>query len=207
MSACFGIWLWACIVYFVVQTIFAVMLVELVHPVTREGISVDCPECQRHFSSVLSAKLWLFTALFSGGWEREVPIIIQAAPWTWYILVGSMGVLSLLVIKEAAEIVVIVLSRDHMVLAQREVSEAPAEPVQTMEPRLGTDIDTDTKLLQLLLARFQQDQEGRARLDGLLTEFRQAGAGVAQHPPHIATKEEHIATKEDALETAIVQVR
>eukprot|EP00439_Symbiodinium_sp_Y106_P039321 s2160_g4.t2 len=80
--------------------------------------------------------------------------------------------------QAVAEIVAIVLSRgDHLALAKREAHEALAEPVQTVEPRIGTDLNADTKLLQLLLARFQQDDHGRARLDGLLKEFCQAGAG------------------------------
>ena len=125
---------------------------------------------------------------------------LEAAPWTSQILVGSFSMMGFLAIKVVAEIVAVVLSRgDHTAIEKWGVQEAPApEPVQTMEPRIGTDLDTDTKLLQLLLARFQQDDLGRARLDGLVKELRQAGVGVAlgaQHPEHVATK--------DALETTI----
>ena len=129
--------------------------------------------------------------------ENSKDELQAAGSWTGLIFVGSFGILSFLVIKAVAEIVAIVLSRgDHLALAKREAHEALAEPVQTVEPRIGTDLNADTKLLQLLLARFQQDDHGRARLDGLLKEFCQAGAGVAQHP-------QQVAAKEDALETTI----
>ncbi|CAE7562722.1 Scn11a [Symbiodinium sp. CCMP2592] len=200
MSSCLGIWFWAWVVLSVVNTMLAVVLVELVYPALadRESSFWDCPGCLQHFSSVLEASLWLFTAVFSGGWEKEITLIIQATGgWTWPIFGGSFSILSFLVIKAVAEIFALVLSRgDHRALAKREVHEAPAEPVQTVESHTGTDLDADTKLLQLLLARFQQDDQGRARLDGLLKQFCQAGAGVAEHPRQVVAKE-------DALETTI----
>jgi len=108
MSTCLKALAWSFIFCFVVMTIWAMLIVELVNPLIQEMHSnsttfADCPQCPRATRSVMDANLLLFKTVIAGdSWGTIAVPVIEAYPATAIIWVGSLltlvfGVLNLIV--------------------------------------------------------------------------------------------------------------
>lgn len=82
MSTCLKALCWSFVFCFVIMTIWAMLLVEMVHPLIQElhrteGMFDDCEHCLRAASSVMNANLWLFKTVIAGdSWGLiAVPVI------------------------------------------------------------------------------------------------------------------------------------
>ena len=112
MHTCIKALLWSFIFCFVVMTIWAMLIVEMVDPYIQDmvgaGFFADCIECQTATTSVMQANLLLFKTVIAGdSWGQiAVPVILRH-PDTAVIFVGSLltlvfGVLNLIVAVVAA---------------------------------------------------------------------------------------------------------
>ncbi|CAJ1348644.1 unnamed protein product, partial [Effrenium voratum] len=108
MATCMKALIWSFIFCFAIMTVWALLTVEVVHPLIQELYAKkvafqDCEECLRAASSVMSANLLLFKTVIAGdSWGRIAVPVIEAYPATACIFVGSLltlvfGVLNLIV--------------------------------------------------------------------------------------------------------------
>ena len=99
---------WSFIFCFVIMTVWAMLLVEFVHPLIQElndkdGTFANCPQCTRATSSVMSANLLLFKTVIAGDSWGEIAVpVIERYPLTAIVFTGSLltlvfGVLNLIV--------------------------------------------------------------------------------------------------------------
>ena len=100
--------MWSFIFCFVIMTVWAMLMVEFVHPLIQElndkhGTFEGCPQCTRATSSVMSANLLLFKTVIAGDSWGEIAVpVIERYPMTAIVFMGSLltlvfGVLNLIV--------------------------------------------------------------------------------------------------------------
>ena len=109
MATCLRTLAWSFLLCFVVMTIWAMLMVEVVNPIVREmaedpqSIIADCEYCKVSTSSVIEANLLLFKTVIAGDSWGEVAVpVIQRNPETAVLFVGSLltlvfGVLNIIV--------------------------------------------------------------------------------------------------------------
>ncbi|CAJ1362791.1 unnamed protein product, partial [Effrenium voratum] len=107
-TTCMRTLCWSFIFCFMVMTIWAMLLVDLVQPLILKlheetHVFMDCEQCLRAASSVMDANLLLFKTVIAGdSWGTIAIPVIEAYPGTAFIFVGSLltlvfGVLNLIV--------------------------------------------------------------------------------------------------------------
>eukprot|EP00747_Dinoflagellata_sp_TGD_P111868 gnl/TRDRNA2_/TRDRNA2_171327_c2_seq1.p1 gnl/TRDRNA2_/TRDRNA2_171327_c2~~gnl/TRDRNA2_/TRDRNA2_171327_c2_seq1.p1 ORF type:complete len:543 (+),score=108.74 gnl/TRDRNA2_/TRDRNA2_171327_c2_seq1:78-1631(+) len=106
---------WASLMLFVVLTIWAIIAVETLHPLSsklaQQGAYGDCERCERAYSTVMNASLTFFQQIVAGDSWGEVTIpLLEYHPWTVVIIIPAfisvgMGLLNLVltVIVDRAE--------------------------------------------------------------------------------------------------------
>ncbi|CAE7529342.1 Scn11a, partial [Symbiodinium sp. CCMP2456] len=167
MSTCLKTLLWSFLFCFIVMTVWAMLIVEVVNPIVvqmdSDGAFDDCSNgfCTVSTSSVLHANLLLFQTVIAGdGWgEMATPIILKH-PETAIIFIGSLltlvfGVLNLIV---AVVVDTFAEARQHDIL--------------NLAEELEDDLEKDTKFLQKLFQRIDRDGSGRVTLDELIEGAR-----------------------------------
>lgn len=165
-TTCMRTLCWSFIFCFVVMTIWAMLLVDLVQPLILKlhedrGIFGDCEQCLRAASSVMDANLLLFKTVIAGdGWGTIAVPVIEAYPATAVIFVGSLltlvfGVLNLIV-AVVADTFAEVRERDVLNLAEE----------------METDIEMDKKFLQKIFDRVDEDGSGELTLSELIDGAR-----------------------------------
>lgn len=108
MATCLKALAWSFLFCFVIMTVWAMLMVEIVHPVIQEiqqekGVFDGCEQCVRSCQSVMDANLLLFKTVIAGdSWGTIAVPVIEAYPGTAFIFVGSLltlvfGVLNLIV--------------------------------------------------------------------------------------------------------------
>ena len=109
MATCLRTLVWSFLLCFVIMTIWAMLIVEVVYPIIEEMASnshpeiVNCEYCQIATRSVIEANLLLFKTVIAGDSWGEVAVpVIQQNPETAFIFVGSslslvFGVLNIIV--------------------------------------------------------------------------------------------------------------
>ena len=108
MATCLRTLLWSFMLCFVVMTVWAMLMVETIHPSLEEMYLADelgsCDtQCIRSMSSVMDANLLIFKTVIAGDSWGEIAVpVIQKHPGTAIIFVGSLltlvfGVLNLIV--------------------------------------------------------------------------------------------------------------
>lgn len=108
MATCLKALGWSFLFCFGFMTIWAMLLVEFVHPIIRtmhkQGIAFqDCSECLSATSSVMRANLLLFKTVIAGdSWGQLAVPVIEYSPATMLIFCGSLmtvvfGVLNMIV--------------------------------------------------------------------------------------------------------------
>merc|ERR1719253_1673286 len=100
---------------FAVCTLWSLILVEYIHPITTsidfEGL-YGCSRCSQAFSSILRSNLTMFQTLVAGdSWGLINIPVIEAHPWTAFLLLGafisiSLGLMNLIlavIVQRAAD--------------------------------------------------------------------------------------------------------
>eukprot|EP00929_Paragymnodinium_shiwhaense_P019475 TRINITY_DN13262_c0_g1_i3.p1 TRINITY_DN13262_c0_g1~~TRINITY_DN13262_c0_g1_i3.p1 ORF type:complete len:737 (-),score=92.90 TRINITY_DN13262_c0_g1_i3:446-2626(-) len=99
IGTCAKTMFWSFLMAFLVTTMWAVVAVELVHPVTHRlqetGQWEDCERCGRAFESVWAATLTFFQTVLAGdSWGVVAMPIIEDSPWTGVIFCGALFTLT-----------------------------------------------------------------------------------------------------------------
>jgi len=166
MSTCLKALAWSFIFCFVVMTIWAMLIVELVNPLIQEmhsnsTIFADCPQCLRATHSVMDANLLLFKTVIAGdSWGTIAVPVIEAYPATAVIWVGSLltlvfGVLNLIV---AVVVDTFADARDRDIL--------------NLAEEMEQDMEADKRFLQMVFNRIDVDKTGQLTLDQLVEGAR-----------------------------------
>eukprot|EP00929_Paragymnodinium_shiwhaense_P037010 TRINITY_DN19791_c0_g1_i2.p1 TRINITY_DN19791_c0_g1~~TRINITY_DN19791_c0_g1_i2.p1 ORF type:complete len:648 (-),score=97.19 TRINITY_DN19791_c0_g1_i2:321-2264(-) len=95
IATCGRTMFWSFLMSFLVMSIWAVLAVELIHPVAsrlaEEGTWADCGRCDRAFESVMASNLTFFQIILAGdSWGVLALPIIEDSPETAFILCGSL---------------------------------------------------------------------------------------------------------------------
>eukprot|EP00439_Symbiodinium_sp_Y106_P035933 s1823_g4.t1 len=168
LNTCLKALCWSFCFCFLVMTVWAMLIVESVHPFVQDlpdEFFSDCSYCDFATSSVMHANLLLFKTVIAGdGWgELAVPVIL-AAPETSIVFIGAyltivFGVLNL--------IVAVVVDQ---------FAEARERDVLNLAEELDHDMRTDRILevsrLKKMFDRIDKDGEGELSLEQLLDGAR-----------------------------------
>jgi len=166
MATCLKTLLWSFLFCFVIMTVWAMLMVEMVHPliekVHQEGIAfMDCAECVTAASSVMHANLLLFKTVIAGdSWGQIAVPVIQEYPATGIIFMGSLltivfGVLNL--------IVAVVVDT---------FAEARERDVLNLAEEMERNHENDKKFLQKVFEHIDEDGSGELTLDELVEGAR-----------------------------------
>ncbi|CAE7288613.1 Scn11a [Symbiodinium sp. CCMP2592] len=160
LNTCLKALFWSFCFCFLVMTVWAMLIVESVHPFVQDlpdDFFSDCSYCDFATSSVMHANLLLFKTVIAGdGWgELAVPVIL-AAPETSIVFIGAyltivFGVLNL--------IVAVVVDQ---------FAEARERDVLNLAEELDHDMRTDRSRLKKVFDRIDKEGEGQLSLEQLL---------------------------------------
>ena len=96
MSTCIRTLFWSFVFCFIVMTVWALLIVELLNPLMdiinqETGIFDDCPQCIKSTQSVMRANVLLFKTVIAGdGWGLIAVPFIEAYPLSAIIFCGSL---------------------------------------------------------------------------------------------------------------------
>eukprot|EP00435_Cladocopium_sp_Y103_P048781 s292_g14.t1 len=167
MSTCLKALAWSFIFCFVIMTIWAMLMVEIIFPLIKEmhlrdpAIFEECPQCLRATSSVMDANLLLFKTVIAGdSWGTIAVPVIEAYPATAVIFVGSLltlvfGVLNLIV---AVVVDTFADARDRDIL--------------NLAEEMEQDMEADKRFLEGVFNRIDVDKTGQLTLDQLVEGAR-----------------------------------
>ncbi|CAK8985909.1 unnamed protein product [Durusdinium trenchii] len=169
LATCFKALLWSFLFCFVVMTIWAMLIVELVHPLLMEidqqnpEIFQDCaPQCLRATRSVMDANLLLFKTVIAGdSWGLIAVPVIQQHPLTAVIFMGSLMTLVFGVLNIIVAVVVDTFA---------EVRESD---VMNLAQELDHNLKKDRKFLQKIFNRLDKKGDGELTLQDLMDGARQ----------------------------------
>lgn len=163
MATCFRTLAWSFLLCFVIMTIWAMLLVEVVHPII-EGMPdtfASCAFCRESTGSVMSANLLLFKTVIAGdGWGDVAVPIIEHSPWTALIFVGSLLTLVFGVLNIIIAVVVDTFA------------EARLKDVENLAEEMEHDLEMNREELQELFQRIDKDGSGQLSLEELITGAR-----------------------------------
>jgi len=164
MSTCLKALLWSFVFCFVIMTIWAMLMVELVQPLVSQmgpGQFGDCADCVDAMSSVMLANLLLFKTVIAGdSWGQIAVPVITAYPATAIIFVGSLltlvfGVLNLIV---AVVVDTFADARDRDIL--------------NLAEEMEQDVEADKKFLEKMFNRIDKEGSGQLSLEQLVEGAR-----------------------------------
>lgn len=161
-TTCMKTLLWSFLFCFLIMTVWAMLLVDLVHPLVKaETALMDCDQCQRAAGSVMDANLLLFKTVVAGDSWGEIAVpIIQAHPATAVIFVGSLLTLEFGVLNLIVAVVVDTFAE----LRERDVMNRAEE--------LEAEIEQDRRFLQRIFDRADEDGSGELTFEELLEGAR-----------------------------------
>ncbi|CAE7809304.1 TPC1 [Symbiodinium sp. CCMP2592] len=167
MATCLRTLAWSFLLCFVIMTIWAMLLVEIVYPIVQDMMTegdatiLDCAYCQISTSSVMEATLLLFKTVIAGdSWGRLAVPIIQRSPGTAVIFVGSLLSLVFGVLNIIVAVVVDTFA------------EARQNDILSLAEEMEQDIEKDREALQRLFARIDGDGSGELTLQELIQGAR-----------------------------------
>eukprot|EP00929_Paragymnodinium_shiwhaense_P073996 TRINITY_DN37832_c0_g1_i2.p1 TRINITY_DN37832_c0_g1~~TRINITY_DN37832_c0_g1_i2.p1 ORF type:complete len:512 (-),score=98.27 TRINITY_DN37832_c0_g1_i2:390-1925(-) len=99
IATCARTMFWSFVMSFLVMTVWSVMAVELVYPVSKklaeEGMWGDCERCGRAFESVMAANLTFVQTILAGdSWGYLAVPILEEAPSTAFVFCGALMTLT-----------------------------------------------------------------------------------------------------------------
>ncbi|CAE7269477.1 Scn11a [Symbiodinium sp. CCMP2456] len=166
MATCLKALGWSFIFCFVIMTIWAMLLVEIVHPIMKEMRLADvafqdCARCLKATSSVMDSNLLLFQTVIAGdSWGDIAVPVIEFSPGTAIIFVGSL----LTLVFGVLNLIVAVVVDTFAEVRQRDVLNLAEE--------MEHEIESDKKFLQKIFERIDTDGSGRVTLEELVEGAR-----------------------------------
>ncbi|CAE7645481.1 Cacna1c [Symbiodinium sp. CCMP2592] len=167
MATCLRTLVWSFLLCFVIMTIWAMLLVEVVHPIIQEMVEdgheiiSNCPYCRTSTSSVMEATLLLFKTVIAGdSWGQVAVPVIQRNPETAVIFVLSQLSLVFGVLNIIVAVVVDTFA------------EARQNDILNLAEEMEQDIEKDREALGKLFARIDKDGSGQLSLDELIRGAR-----------------------------------
>lgn len=166
MATCLKALGWSFIFCFVIMTIWAMLLVEIVHPIMKEMRLAevafqDCETCLKATSSVMDSNLLLFQTVIAGdSWGDIAVPVIEYSPGTAIIFVGSL----LTLVFGVLNLIVAVVVDTFAEVRQRDVLNLAEE--------MEHEIESDKKFLQKIFERIDTDGSGRVTLEELVEGAR-----------------------------------
>eukprot|EP00929_Paragymnodinium_shiwhaense_P083954 TRINITY_DN4486_c0_g1_i3.p1 TRINITY_DN4486_c0_g1~~TRINITY_DN4486_c0_g1_i3.p1 ORF type:complete len:702 (-),score=139.23 TRINITY_DN4486_c0_g1_i3:578-2683(-) len=111
ITTCARTLFWSFLMSFLVMSMWAVLAVELVHPVAKRLAEVDtwpgCERCERAFGSVMAANLTFFQTILAGdSWGFLAVPICEESPTTAIVFVGALLTLAYGVMQMITAVVV-----------------------------------------------------------------------------------------------------
>mmetsp|Transcript_36812 Transcript_36812/g.85042 ORF Transcript_36812/g.85042 Transcript_36812/m.85042 type:complete len:709 (-) Transcript_36812:130-2256(-) len=165
MATCMKALAWSFLICFAVMTFWAMLMVEIVHPIIKlKGSEFfdDCEQCMRATSSVMDANLLLFKTVIAGdSWGQIAVPVIEENPETAIIFVGSQLTLVFGVLNLIVAVVVDTFA------------EAREQNVVDFAEELEQDMAMDQKSLQKIFDRIDGDGSGELTLAELIEGARQ----------------------------------
>jgi len=162
MSTCFKALVWSFLLCFVVMTLWAMLMVELIHPMIRElhekeDLFMDCPACREATSSVMRANLLLFQTVIAGdSWGAIAVPVIEARPEAAIIFMGSQLILVFGVLNLIVAVVIDVFA------------EARERDMVNLAEELEHELEDDKKYLQKLFQRIDGNSDGELSFEELM---------------------------------------
>jgi len=167
MATCLRTLVWSFLLCFVIMTIWAMLLVEVVHPIIQDMVEdgheiiSNCPYCRTSTSSVMEATLLLFKTVIAGdSWGQVAVPVIQRNPETAVIFVLSQLSLVFGVLNIIVAVVVDTFA------------EARQNDILNLAEEMEQDIEKDREALGKLFARIDKDGSGQLSLDELIRGAR-----------------------------------
>ncbi|CAK9020796.1 L type [Durusdinium trenchii] len=165
MATCFRTLIWSFLLCFVVMTVWAMLLVEVVHPALQdmnESAKFVCnKQCLAAVSSVMHANLLLFKTVIAGdGWGEIAVPVIHEHPGTAFIFVGSLLTLVFGVLNLIVAVVVDTFA------------DARLNDVQNLAEEMEDEIEHDRKALAKLFAKIDKDGSGQLTLSEMIEGAR-----------------------------------
>ncbi|CAE7315625.1 CACNA1B [Symbiodinium pilosum] len=167
MATCLRTLVWSFLLCFVIMTIWAMLIVEVVNPIIEDMVKnsheiiADCEYCQTSTRSVIDANLLLFKTVIAGdSWGQVAVPVIQRNPETAFIFVGS----SLSLVFGVLNIIVAVVVDTF--------AEARQNDILNLAEEMEEDIEKDREALQKLFSRIDKDGSGQLSLDELIQGAR-----------------------------------
>ena len=161
MATCLKALLWSFVFCFGIMTVWAMLLVEIVHPILQQAAFEQCEGCKTAVESVMKANLLLFKTVIAGdSWgDIAVPVILDH-PHTAFIFVGSLLTLVFGVLNLIVAVVVDTFA------------EAREQDVLNLAEEMDQNVEDDRRNLIKLFNRIDTDGSGRLTLEELIEGAR-----------------------------------
>ncbi|CAL1144969.1 unnamed protein product [Cladocopium goreaui] len=166
MATCLKALMWSFVFCFMVMTVWAMLIVEWVYPRVQslhdnEGLFEDCEQCVRATSSVMNANLLLFKTVIAGdSWGLIAVPVIEHYPATALLFMGSL----LTLVFGVLNLIVAVVVDNFAETRQRDVLNLAEE--------MEDNLDKDTKLLEAIFQRIDEDGSGQVTFEELVEGAR-----------------------------------
>jgi len=167
LATCLKTLVWSFLFGFVVMTMWAMLMVEIVHPLIhdvqeRTNVFGDCGrQCLQAASSVMNANLLLFKTVVAGdSWGLIAIPVIQDHPATAIIFVGSLLTLVFGVLQLMVAVVVDTFA------------EVRENDVVNLAAELEHSLKNDRKYLQKIFDRLDESGTGELTLQNLMDGAR-----------------------------------
>eukprot|EP00929_Paragymnodinium_shiwhaense_P117458 TRINITY_DN8805_c0_g6_i1.p1 TRINITY_DN8805_c0_g6~~TRINITY_DN8805_c0_g6_i1.p1 ORF type:complete len:747 (-),score=141.72 TRINITY_DN8805_c0_g6_i1:145-2385(-) len=160
IATCARTMFWSFLLSFLVMSMWAVLAVELVHPVViklvEQGQWPDCERCERAFSSVMQANLTFFQTILAGdSWGQMAIPICEDSPLTGVVFCGAL----------------LTLSYGIMQLITAVVVDSFADLRKLDVNSLATEIDAEEKMekeaLRRIFEKIDADESGQVTFQEL----------------------------------------
>lgn len=161
MATCLKALAWSFVFCFVIMTIWAMLMVEMIHPLMVEMTFADCEECSTACKSVMDANLLLFKTVIAGdSWGQIAVPVIQEYPLTSIIFCGSLFTLVFGVLNLIVAVVVDTFA---------EVRESD---VMNLAEEMEHASEADKKFLQRIFDRMDVERKGLLSFDDIMAGAR-----------------------------------
>eukprot|EP00434_Breviolum_minutum_P038405 symbB.v1.2.034067.t1/scaffold4254.1/size42344/1 len=158
MATCMKALAWSFLMCFGVMTFWAMLMVEIIHPIVQEAqYFADCEQCLRATRSVMDANLLLFKTVIAGdSWGLIAVPVIEEHPATAIIFVGSQLTLVFGVLNLIVAVVVDTFA------------EARAHDVLNLAEEMEQEMASDQKTLKKIFERIDDDSSGTVTFEELM---------------------------------------
>lgn len=171
MGTCFKTLFWSFLLLLLVQSIWAIIAVEMINPYVQELVDLgqweDCERCPRAFASVFMANITLFQTVIAGEkWGKMAVPLIEDYPWLALIFTGSLMTLGFGVLNLIIAVIVDTCAENR------------AKDVHNMAQELDSQEIEQKQALKKIFEKIDEDDSGSLSFEELeqgarkLSDFR-----------------------------------